>query len=79
MLARIGEIDDLFRSSISAYERGIREAPLTILLKYARTAGIYVEVLIDDDLDLPDKLPCVPKHEGIRRVSIPVNKRTRKG
>lgn len=67
MLARLGESEELFRSSISSYERGVREPPLPILLKYARIAGIYVEVLIDDELDLPEKLPASPKSEGIRR------------
>jgi transcriptional regulator with XRE-family HTH domain len=67
MLAHLGETEELFRSSISSYERGIREPPLPILLKYARIAGIYVEVLIDDELDLPQQLPASPKSEGIRQ------------
>jgi transcriptional regulator with XRE-family HTH domain len=66
MLARLGETDELFRSSISAYERGMREPPLPILLKYARLANVYVEALIDDDLDLPERLPATPKNEGIK-------------
>jgi DNA-binding XRE family transcriptional regulator len=41
------------RASISGYERGEREPPLPILLKYARLAGISTDVLIDDKLDLP--------------------------
>lgn len=67
MLARLDETDELFRSSISAYERGMREPPLPILLKYSRVANVYVETLIDDELDLPEKLPANPKGEGIRR------------
>jgi transcriptional regulator with XRE-family HTH domain len=70
MLARLGETEELFRSSVSSYERGVREPPLPILLKYARIAGIYVEVLIDDGLDLPEKLPASPKSEGIKRKKI---------
>ena len=38
------------------YELGKREPPLPVLLKYARIAGVYVDVLIDDELDLPKKL-----------------------
>lgn len=68
MLTRLGETGELFRSSISSYERGVREPPLPILLKYARIAGVYVEVLIDDDLDLPEKLPANPKNEGVRKT-----------
>ena len=36
------------RASISGYERGEREPPLPILLKYARLAGISTDLLIDD-------------------------------
>jgi transcriptional regulator with XRE-family HTH domain len=78
MLARLGlsEAEGLFRSSISGYERDTREPPLTVLLKYAQAANVSVEALIDDELDLPDKLPASPKSEGIRRVSIPKSKRS---
>jgi transcriptional regulator with XRE-family HTH domain len=68
MLARLGETDDLFRSSISAYERGVREPPLPVLLKYARLAGVYVDALIDDEVDLPEELPTDVKTEGRRRA-----------
>ena len=37
---------------ISGYERGEREPPLPVLLRYARLAGISTDVLIDDKLDL---------------------------
>lgn len=47
---------------ISGYERGEREPPLPVLLKYARLAGVCMDVLVDDALDLPDKLPSKPKH-----------------
>jgi transcriptional regulator with XRE-family HTH domain len=67
MLGRLGESEDLFRSSISAYERGMREPPLPILLKYSRVANVYIEALIDDELELPETLPTTPKSEGIKR------------
>jgi transcriptional regulator with XRE-family HTH domain len=51
---------------ISTYERGKNEPPLMILLEYARLANVYVEALIDDGLDLPDKLPSPTKSEGVR-------------
>jgi transcriptional regulator with XRE-family HTH domain len=51
---------------ISTYERGRNEPPLMILLEYARLANVYVEALIDDELDLPDKLPSPAKSEGVR-------------
>lgn len=41
-------------SAVSSYERGTREPDLMILLRYARLAGVPMETLVDDDLDLPD-------------------------
>lgn len=54
---------------ISTYERGKNEPPLMVLLEYARLANVYVEALIDDAVDLPDKLPSPTKSEGVRRAS----------
>lgn len=51
------------QSKISEFESGKREPSLIMLLQYARAAGICVEVLIDDELDLPAKLPAKPKHK----------------
>lgn len=67
MLRRLGQEDRTIRSTISGYERGEREPPLPVLLEYARAANIYVEVLIDDGLDLPEKLPSRRKSEGVKR------------
>ena len=67
MLERLGSSEGLFRSSISGYELGTREPPLPILLRYAQVAGVWIDVLVDDELDLPPKLPSVPKSEGIKR------------
>jgi transcriptional regulator with XRE-family HTH domain len=49
---------DLTQNRISEYETGKGEPPLPVLLKYARIAGVCVERLIDDEVDLPDKLPA---------------------
>jgi transcriptional regulator with XRE-family HTH domain len=57
MLRRLGFDDVLSYHRISNYELGTGEPPLVVLLQYARLAGVYVDVLIDDDLDLPAKLP----------------------
>lgn len=54
---------DIHYSRISEYELGKNEPPLPILLRYAEIAGICVDVLINDKLDLPDKLPGKPKHK----------------
>jgi transcriptional regulator with XRE-family HTH domain len=62
MLKRLGVEGMIVYNRISDYETGKREPPLPILLRYARVAGVYVDVLIDDDLNLPAKLPAKPKH-----------------
>jgi transcriptional regulator with XRE-family HTH domain len=54
-------------SQISQYETGQREPPLQILLRYARAVGVPTEVLIDDELDLPEHLPGPTNHEAIKR------------
>lgn len=76
MLAPLGLDERLFRSAVSGYELGTREPPLPILLEYARIAGVWLDVLVDDELDLPEKLPASPKSEGIRqKKSFPTKKR----
>lgn len=67
MLRHLGLDENLYRTSISNYELGDREPPLYVLLRYARAAGVCTDVLIDDELDLPAKLPSNPKHEGITK------------
>jgi transcriptional regulator with XRE-family HTH domain len=54
-------------SAVSQYELDRREPPLPILLRYAELANVYVDVLIDDRLDLPEKLPARAKHAGVKR------------
>ena len=48
---------------ISDYEIGKSEPPLEVLLRYARVAGICVDTLIDDEMDLPARLPSKAKHK----------------
>lgn len=62
MLKRLDLHDELTRGRISGYELGTREPSLPTILRYARTVGLCVEYLIDDDLDLPKKLPVKPQH-----------------
>lgn len=54
-------------SAVSNYELETREPPLPVLLKYARLAGVYVDVLIDDNLDLPKRLPFMSEREWAMR------------
>jgi transcriptional regulator with XRE-family HTH domain len=54
---------------ISEFELGQAEPPLPVLLQYARIAGVHMEDLVDDDLDLPTKLPGPVRYQGLRRSS----------
>jgi transcriptional regulator with XRE-family HTH domain len=67
MVKRLGDITGVTHSSISGYELGTREPPLQVLLEYAKIANVHLEVLADDILDLPTKIPSPIKHEGIKR------------
>jgi transcriptional regulator with XRE-family HTH domain len=66
MFERLGQTKTaLYAGHIGLYESGQREPPLPVLLRYARIAGVYVDVLIDDEIDLPDYLPAVVEANGI--------------
>lgn len=59
MFERLGETRTaLYPGHISLYESGQREPPLPVLLRYAKLSGVYVDTLIDDEVDLPEKLPA---------------------
>ncbi len=45
------------KSYIHRFEAGSREPSLLVLLEYSRVAGVPLEVLVDDELDLPEWLP----------------------
>lgn len=67
MHMHLGVEDSITFKRISDYELGKNEPPLMILLQYARAANVILDVLADDELDLPDNLPSRAKSEGIRR------------
>jgi len=62
MIRRLGLEVEISQSRISGYELATREPTLLILLRYAQVAGVCVDVLIDDRLSLPARLPGTPKH-----------------
>ena len=71
MHKRLGVEELITYTQLSKYESGLREPLLQILLRYARVAGVPTEVLIDDELELPHKLPGPANHEEIRRNYAP--------
>jgi hypothetical protein len=64
---RLDVEDEISHKLISKYELDQNEPPLKVLLQYARVAGVHMEDIVDDELDLPEKLPANYRHEGIRR------------
>ncbi len=66
---KLGVEDLIPPRRISRYELDELEPPLPVLLQYARAAGIHMEDLVDDELDLPAKLPGTVRHRGLDRKS----------
>ena len=75
MLKRLGAEEKMAYHRISEFESGKGEPSLLIILEYARAANVHMEVLVDDELDLPDRLPSPTKSEGIRRKTSTSGKR----
>jgi transcriptional regulator with XRE-family HTH domain len=75
MVRHLGLSGKLTREEISAYERGVREPSLPTLSRYAAVARVWIDVLVDDDLDLPKEIPSPTKSEGIRRRTAKSKKR----
>ncbi len=62
LVKRLEAGDLIDAKHVSKFELGEREPSLIVLLRYARLAGVSMDVLADDELDLPAKLPAKPKH-----------------
>jgi len=58
IIKRLGLEEKLTRENVSAFERGVREPSLIVLLEFARLAGVYIDALVDDAINLPEKLPA---------------------
>jgi transcriptional regulator with XRE-family HTH domain len=69
MIRKLGLTDELTQAEISAYERGVRIPSLPVLLSYAEVAGVWMDVLVNDNLDLPECIPSPVKSEGVRRAA----------
>jgi transcriptional regulator with XRE-family HTH domain len=67
LVRALGLSTKLTRNDISKYERGIREPALNVLLKYARAAKVNVDILIDDELDLPRDSETLSRKKRSRR------------
>ena len=65
VISRLGMSEEIVREDISKFELGKRDPSLLVVLQYARIANVWVEVIIDDALDLPDLLPSPEKSGGV--------------
>lgn len=68
LIKALGLTDVIYQANISEYERGNREPPLPILLRYARLAKVSTDLLIDDGLQLPARLDTNEKAK--RRLTL---------
>ena len=65
MLRKLGLEDDYARTAISSFERGEKEPPLTVLLRYAEVANVCLDMLADDKQKLPRGVPAKNRtHKG---------------
>jgi transcriptional regulator with XRE-family HTH domain len=60
---RLGVEEFIEMKRVSDFETGRSEPPLPVLLCYAQLVGVSTDVLINDKLNLPSKLPVKPKHK----------------
>ena|SRR5215813_2082461 len=71
MLRRLGAEGVFSAARISEYESGVREPSLWTLLNYASVARVHLEIIIDDDALLPDKLPGTFNYHRLKPKSPP--------
>lgn len=62
MVKKLGLEDEMERERISKYERGILEPPLHVLYFYSKLANIYMEIFVNDDMNLPSIIPSIAKY-----------------
>src|SRR5437764_13889389 len=75
MLRALGLADKYGRHYISGFERGEREPPLLVLLRYSEVAKVWLNALVDDEVDLPEELPASQMHSGIKRQRTSTTRR----
>ena len=69
MVKKLGLEHEMERERISKYERGILEPPLHVLYEYSKIANVYMEIFVNDEIDLPSTIPSIIKYEGSEKIS----------
>src|ERR1700704_4156926 len=59
----LGVQEDIQYTRISDYELDKNEPSLLVLLEYARVAGVHLEDIVDDRIELPARLPGAVKYD----------------
>src|SRR5258706_14314656 len=66
MLRRLGLAEDYGRHYISGFETGEREPSLPVLLRYSEVARVWINALVNDDVNLPDQIPSSEMQAGVK-------------
>lgn len=80
LIERLDLVGLVNRSEVSDFERDVREPDLETLRAYAELAGVYVDDLINDSVDLPRELPAawrvgqVKERRPTKQARAPANK-----
>jgi transcriptional regulator with XRE-family HTH domain len=67
LIKRMDLEGELTQAEVSMFESGRRIPSLLVLREYAVLAGVWMDVIVSDELDLPKKLPANPVSGGLRR------------
>jgi transcriptional regulator with XRE-family HTH domain len=68
LIRRMGLEGELTQAEVSMFESGRRIPGLLVLREYAKLGGVWMDVLVADELDLPKKLPARPTSGGVVRI-----------
>lgn len=67
LIRQMGLQEELSQAEISMFESGRRIPSLLVLHEYALLANLWMDALIVDEVDLPEKLPAKSKSGGIKK------------
>ena len=56
----------IYTGGITEFEKGKREPQLPVLLAYAHLAGVYVDTLINDNLEMPEVLNGMKRRSKLK-------------
>lgn len=67
LIRKLGFHNVLLREEISSFERDVRVPPPLVLLELARLAGLHVDDLLDDSIEIQEKLPSSSRVRNTKR------------